>query len=137
MKDRFKTPESNPVKKPSINYCTLSQLCCTHSLPSWLPRRSVTSVVILCYSRLHFPNRLFFFQVLITQSCLTLSDPMDSYVACQPPLSTDFSRQAYWSEKPIPSPGNRPNPGIEPGSPSLQADSLPSEPPGKQGFIGP
>ena len=137
MKERFKTPESNPVKKPSINYCTLSQLCCTHSLPSWLPRRSVTSVVILCYSRLHFPNRLFFFSSVNHSVVSDSFRPHGLYVACQPPLSTDFSRQAYWSEKPIPSPGNRPNPGIEPGSPSLQADSLPSEPPGKQGFIGP
>ena len=43
-----------------------------------------------------------------------------------------FSRQEYWSGLPLPSPGNLPNPGIEPESPALQADSLPSEPPGKQ-----
>ena len=42
-----------------------------------------------------------------------------------------FSRQEYWSELPFPSPGNLPDPGIEPVSPSLQADSLPSELPGK------
>ena len=39
-----------------------------------------------------------------------------------------FSRQEYWSGLLFPSPGNLPNPGIEPGSPALQADSLPSEP---------
>ena len=39
--------------------------------------------------------------------------------------------QEYWSGVPFPSPGDLPDPGIEPGSPSLQADSLPSEPPGK------
>ena len=49
----------------------------------------------------------------------------------QAPLSTEFSRQEYWSGLPLPSPGDRPNPGIEPRSPVLQADSLPSEPPGK------
>ena len=38
-----------------------------------------------------------------------------------------FSRQEYWSGLPIPSPGNLPDPRIEPGSPTLQADSLPSE----------
>ena len=43
----------------------------------------------------------------------------------------EFSRQEYWSEYPIPSPGDLPNPGIEPGYPALQAVSLPSEPPGK------
>ena len=45
-----------------------------------------------------------------------------------------FSRQEYWSELPFPSPGDLPDPGIEPGSPALQADSLPSEPPGKPQF---
>ena len=43
----------------------------------------------------------------------------------------EFSRQEYWSGLPFPSPGDLPDPGIEPGSPALQADSLPSEPPGK------
>ena len=49
-------------------------------------------------------------------------------VALQAPLFMDFSRQEHWSGLPVPSPGDFPNPGIEPGSPSLQADSLPSEP---------
>ena len=43
----------------------------------------------------------------------------------------EFSGQEYWSGLPFPSPGDLPNPGIEPGSPALQADALPSEPPGK------
>ena len=43
----------------------------------------------------------------------------------------EFSLEAYWSGSPFPSPGDLPDTGIEPGSPSLQADSLPSEPPGK------
>ena len=42
-----------------------------------------------------------------------------------------FSRQGYWSGVPFPSPGDLPNPGIEPGSPAFQADALTSEPPGK------
>ena len=42
-----------------------------------------------------------------------------------------FSKQEYWSGLPIPSPGDLPDPGIEPRSPTMQADSLPSEPPGK------
>ena len=45
--------------------------------------------------------------------------------------SMEFSRPEYWSGRHFPSPGDLPNPGIEPRSPSLQADSLPSEPPGK------
>ena len=51
-------------------------------------------------------------------------------VAYQAPPSLGFSRQEYWSGVPFPSPGDLPNPGIEPGSPALQADALPSEPPG-------
>jgi len=43
----------------------------------------------------------------------------------------EFSRQEYWSGLPFPSPGHLLNPGIEPGSPELQEDALPSEPPGK------
>ena len=52
-------------------------------------------------------------------------------IAYQAPPSMEFSRQEYWSGLPFPSPEDLPNPGIEPGSPALQADALPSEPPGK------
>ena len=52
-------------------------------------------------------------------------------VAYQASPSMEFSRQEYWSGLPFPSPGDFPNPGNEPGSPALQADTLPSEPPGK------
>ena len=52
-------------------------------------------------------------------------------VAHQAPLPMGFSRQECWSGLPFPSPGDLPDPGIEPGSPTLQADALPSEPPGK------
>ena len=52
-------------------------------------------------------------------------------VAYEAPLSMGFSRQKYWSQLPFPSPWDLPDPGIEPGSPALQADALPSEPPGK------
>ena len=48
----------------------------------------------------------------------------------QAPLSTGFSRQEYWSGLPFPSPGDHPDPGIEPRSLAWQADSLPSDPPG-------
>ena len=57
-------------------------------------------------------------------------------VAYKAPLSwnfpgMEFSRQEYWRGLPFPPPGDLPNPGIEPGSPALQADALPSELPGK------
>ena len=59
-----------------------------------------------------------------TESCLTLCDPMDYTVH-------GILQAEYWSEYPFPSPGDLPNPGIKPRSPTLQADSLPAEPQGK------
>ena len=61
-----------------------------------------------------------------------VSDSVTPWTAAlQVPLSMGCSRQGYWSGMPCPPPGDRPDPGIEPGSPALQAGSLPSEPPGK------
>ena len=68
--------------------------------------------------------------VKATQLCPTLCDLWT--IACQAPLIMRFSRQEYWSGLPFPSPGDLPNPGIEPWSPTLQVDSVPSEPPGNQ-----
>ena len=70
-------------------------------------------------------------------SCSVMSDPVTPWtVAHQAPLSMEFFRQEYWSGLPFPSPGDLPDPGVELGSPALQADALPSEPPkglGEQG----
>ena len=52
-------------------------------------------------------------------------------VVCQAPLSMGFFRQEYWNGLPFPTPGDLPDPEIEPRSSALQADSLLSEPPGK------
>ena len=66
-------------------------------------------------------------------SRLVVSDSATLWtVAHQAPLSMEFSRHEYWSGLPFPSPGDLHNPGIEPRSPILQADSLPSELSGKQ-----
>ena len=98
-------------------------------------------------------------ECLVVQSCQTLWDPMGilqarivewvamlfSRRSSQPKYGTHVSRiagefftiqatreaQEYWSGQPIPSPGDLPNPEIKPGSPALQADSLPAELPGK------
>ena len=56
-------------------------------------------------------------------------------VAYQAPPSMGFSRQEYWSGLPFPSPGDLPDPGIEPWSPTFQADALTSEPPGNSKWI--
>ena len=68
-------------------------------------------------------------KVLVTQSCPTLCNPMDC-IAHQALLSLEFSRQEYRSGLPCVPPGDLPEPGIEPVSPALHANSLPSEPPG-------
>ena len=70
---------------------------------------------------------------LVAKSCLTLATPWT--VTHQAPLSMGFPRQEYWSGLPFPPPGDLPNPGIKPGSPALQADCLPSEPPGKYVYV--
>ena len=62
--------------------------------------------------------------VKVTQLCPTLCDPMEY-------KSMEFSRPEYWSGLLFPSPRDLPNPGIEPRSAALQADSLPAESPGK------
>ena len=78
--------------------------------------REVFNVMCICGSR----------------SVMSLCDPLTPRtVAFQAPLSTGFSRQEYYSGLLFLSPEDLPDPGIEPGSPTLQADSLPSEPPGK------
>ena len=66
---------------------------------------------------------------LVTKSCLTLVTPWTA--TCQPPLFMGFFRQEYWSGLPFPFPGDLPIPGMEPGSPVSQADSLPTELRGK------
>ena len=79
--------------------------------------------------------------VYIYICCAVLSRSVMSYsatpwtVAHQAPLSVGFPRQEYWSGLPCPPPGNLPHPGIERGSPALQADSLPAELPGKPIYL--
>ena len=68
-------------------------------------------------------------KVLVTQSCPTLCNPMD----CSPPDSSVhgiFQARTHWSGLSFPSPGDLPDSGIEPRSPTLQTDALTSAPPG-------
>ena len=68
----------------------------------------------------------------IAQSCPTLCNLWT--VACQAPLSMQFSRQEYWSGLPVPTPGDLPNPGIEPvsfSSPALAGGFFTTKPPQK------
>ena len=57
-------------------------------------------------------------------------------VAYEATPSMGFSRQKYWSGVPFPSAGDLPDPGMEPRSPALQADGLPSKPPGNRANMG-
>ena len=59
---------------------------------------------------------------LVAKSCWTLATTWT--IACQVPLPLGFSRKEYWSGLPFSSPGDLPIPGVEPRSPSLEADSL-------------
>ena len=66
-------------------------------------------------------------------SCSFVSDSATPWaVAHGAPLPVGFSSEEYWCGLLFPSPGDLPNPGIKPGSPALQADSLLSEPPGNE-----
>ena len=66
---------------------------------------------------------------LVAKLCLTLATPWT--VVCQAPLSVGFPRQEYWSGLSCPTPGDLPNPGIEPTSPALTGGFFTDEPPGK------
>ena len=70
---------------------------------------------------------------LVAKSCLTLAIPWT--LACQPPLSMEFSRQEHWSGLTFPSPGDLSNPGPEPMSPGWQVDSLPLKSPEFTSFL--
>ena len=83
----------------------------------------------ICFIYLQKIN--FYISALVIQSCSILCNPMD----CSPPGSSVHEILQYWSGLPFPSPGHLPNPGIEPGSPALQAVALPSELLGKSKVI--
>ena len=72
------------------------------------------------------------YQMCMCQSLSCVQFLMNLWIpALQAPQSMEFSRQEYWSGLPVPSPGDLPNPGMEPGSAELQVDSLSFEPPGE------
>ena len=77
-----------------------------------------------------------FFCFHVSVSCSVMSDSViPQTVACQAPLSMEFSRQGYWSGLPFPSPGDLPDLVIEPGSSADEAGSLLFEPPGKPIYL--
>jgi len=90
------------------------------------------SVCVLCYLMLspNFPDpKIKKVKVKLLSRVQLFATPWT--IAYQASPSLGFSRQEYWSGLPFPSPGDLPNSGIKPGSPTLEADALTSEPPGK------
>ena len=88
-------------------------------LPKLLPRlRPAGELPAECQGHPATISQCVKVNVLVTQSCPTLCNPMDT--AHQAPLSMGFFRQEYWSGLPFPYPGDLPDPGIEPRSPALQ-----------------
>ena len=92
-------------------------------MSSQATRQNSEVMTRMCLSAV--PSQLMVAESEKSLSRVPLCDPMD----CSPqaPLSTGFSRQEYWSGSSSSSPRDLPNPGIEPGSPAQEADSLPSE----------
>ena len=120
-------------QSPKVCSLSLCLFCC-------LAYRVIIVIFLNSTCMLQCPVLVFFFLTYFTlyavlcyakslQSCLTLCDPIDGSPPGSPVPGILQARILVWV--PFPSPGNLPNPGIEPGSPTLQADALPSEPPGK------
>ena len=119
-------------------------------LESTLPN---TNKVILDFLYLVFSGHTFFCPLFSTYLCLIFKKPLflkQKYicvshsvwffatpwtVACQVPLSMEFSRQDYWGELPFPSPANLSDPGIETWSPTLQADFYHLSPQGSPNYV--
>ena len=117
-------------EEPAPEWWELSQglhLPCVGNVVAW---RILT---LLNLVDVHFVYG-YFFCLLLFFSSWVLSDSVTPWaVVCQAPLSMGFSRQEYWSGLLFPSPGDLPNPGIEPASPALPGGSFTAEPPGSRG----
>ena len=98
---------------------------------SFRQKQSSLNHSVLFYFYYFHLDPILFESESVSSSVLSNSLRLSWTIAHQAPLSMEFSRQEFWSELSFPPPGDLPDPGIEPGSPALQADSLLSEPPGK------
>ena len=113
----------------------LKMQCCLSLTPRFaivIPEPKTPPECIFSFP--HFPNSANFSKCcrgggLVTKSYLTLATPWT--VSCQAPLSVGLCRQEYWSGLPSPFPGDLPDPGIEPVSPSLAGMLCTTELPGK------
>ena len=92
--------------------------------------QTVTTLVVQ-WLRTHPPMQWLKVKVKVLVASVVSDSATTWTVAHQAPLSMEFSKQEYWNRSPCPLSRDLPNPGIKPWSAALQADSLPSEPPGK------
>ena len=125
----WRIPWTREALRGTVHEVTKSQ--------TWLEQLSMHAYIYICvYTYTHTHTYVYVclllcmkVKVLVTQSCLTLCDPMNGRL---PGSSVHgIPRWENWSGLPFPSPGDLPDPGMGPGSPSWKADSLQSEPPGK------
>ena len=117
-----KPHQTNPADLTLILGILLETLYHKALQPRWTGPFEVVLTIPQLLNWHVFTHRFVKMKVKVTQSCLTLCDHMKEFM--------EFSRPENWSGKPFPSSGDLPNPGIDPRSPALQADSLLSEPPG-------
>ena len=110
----------------NLEFCLKMDTHVTYSNNCKLPRRNKTRNTGFSYYRSNELKNFCFKHMCVNRSVMSNSVTPWT-VAHQASLSMDFSRQEYWSGLSFPFPGDLPNPGIKPGSPTLQKDSLPPE----------
>ena len=119
------------MHRNAINFCMFIFISCIYwLLNSWTSSNTflVESLgIVFVYICIYI-----YIYIVVVKSLSRVQLFVTPWTAAhQAPQSMGFSRQEYWSGLPFPSPGDLPDPGIEPGSPALEADALTSEPPGK------
>ena len=103
------------------------RIICVFFLYHWVSCIMICEIIILCVN----PPFLVWKKVRKVKSLSHVQLFVTPWTtACQAPPSMGFARQEHWSGLPFPSPGDLPDRGMDPGSPALQEDPLPSEPPG-------
>ena len=111
------------------------------STPVFLPgeyhgQRSLVGYILWSYKELGTTEWLTQLQLGLQWFLVAFTEGCETKTRKWKWKSMEFSRSEYWSGQPFPSPGDLPNPGIKPRSPTLQEDSLPAEPPGKPKITG-
>ena len=118
-------PSQQCKQLPCLFSISVEVLLMSTPHPQLFQERTEYSILYRVPIQISITGSIIFIVKVKSLSCVRLS------ATPWTPLSMGFSRPEYWSGLPFPSPGDLSHPGIEPRSPALKADSLPSEPPGK------